>query len=387
MGKTTTLLNMTLCLLATMLAGCTDEVTGTGGTPYRDGGSTIAFHAGCPGTEAETRGMQLTAANTVSFGVSASYYTSGTYATAPCGSYFLNQQVLTAIGNSGQMWPGAEYTLSFFAYAPYSNLVGIVSGDDPGRPVYTYTVPTDITSQIDFMTAESLEVNGEETEVPVALAFSHRLADIRFSVYNEGENDMTVHSIALHGLKYSGTYDDENGWILDAAVNSASQHPFKLDLCSKSDPDDGVTVEPLQESGEVTGTADHFMMLPQTVASGTRWLEIDATINGTRQLWHHALPSGQTLAMGQSYGIRLRMGYNHIEVEVTSIEDWTFGSDTSSATPRGRQEGTVDGESDVDNWAEQYDESSGKGPRSREDGKWERSDQQATGIEDWTEQE
>ena len=380
MRKKWILFSMATTLLFASISGCTDEITGCVETSYQRNGSIIAFTADFPGNGTMTRGMQLSASNTSSFSVSASYYTSGTYENAACGSYFLNQQGLTAIGSSGQSWPGAEYTVSFFAYAPYSNMVGIESAEALGRPVYTYTVPSDITSQIDFMTAESLDVSGEETTDPVSLAFSHRLADIRFNVYNEGENDMTVHSIGLYGLKYSGTYSSGTQWTLTGERNSAASHPFLLDLGDRTDPYDGVEMAAGSEAADVTATDSHIMVIPQTVPAGTRLIDVDATVNGTRQVFHCILRTDLSFSMGESYNIRLTLGYNHVSISILSIADWILGSDTSGTSPRERGGTAVDSDTMIENWSEQSDDS-GTTPRSRDE-----SDHEVTGISDWTEQ-
>ena len=379
MRKITLATILCACALALNLSSCTDEtVVHHGETAYKAGnGTVIGYAPSLQGIlQAQTRGLQLTAANLSSFGVSASYYTSGTYEDAACGSYIYKEQILAAIGRSSHAWPGAEYTLSFFAYAPYSNLIGVSPAATAGRPVYSYTVPTDIASQVDLMTAEALEVSGEETTDPVPLSFSHRLTDIRFNIYNEGENDITVHSIGVYGLKYAGTYGTGTSWTLTGEANSPTSHPFLIDLADTSDPDDGVTVEPLQDSGELTGGSYHLMALPQTVAAGTRFIEVDATVNSTRQVFHCDLATDMVLSMGQSYNIRLRLGYNHIGIEVLSIEDWTLGSDTSGTPPREREEGTIDAEG-IDNWSQQSDES-GAAANQRQD-----SQQEATDIADW----
>jgi len=375
MGKRDTFLLLTA--LTITLTACTDEVVTQYGQKDRQG-LIIAFTPSSPALQADTRAAQLTEANITSFGVSASCYESGTYATAGCGSYFFKQQVLTAIGSSGKAWPGADRTLSFFAYAPYSNLIGIQSAEAEGRPVYTYTVPSDITSQVDFMTAETLEVNGEETDTPVPLSFSHRLADIRFHIYNEGEEDITVHSIGMYGLRYTGTFTD-NGWTLSETVNTTSVNPFKLDLGNKADTDDGITVEPDETSTEVTGSNDHFMMMPQTVPADTRMISVDATVLGIRQYFHYVLGSSLVLQAGKSYNIRLTLGYNDMKAGMTTVTDWTEESDTSEARPRQREDGSV--YTEIDGWSEQSD-TSGIPPRSREE-----AEPETTGITDWTEQD
>lgn len=307
-------------------------------------------------TEATTRGSQVNEDNITSYGVSASIYTAGnSFTTAACGSYWFNTEVQAATGKSGYYWPGTAKNVSFFAYAPYGATgLTLVSANDLGYPRYTYIVPSVIANQADFITADITNHSGAGITEPVALTFSHQCSDIRFSVYNQGSSAITVHSIGIYGVKYSGTFCESSSpkWTLSASVNSTSVNPFLLTL--------GTSVA-AAATVDVTGTNNHFIMLPQTVASGTQIFDVDATVNGVRKHYYHTLTSALTLQASKSYTFTINLGEATMTVDTaTDIADWAVEVKYL----------TVSGISSTSTWTQ----------TSVNDG-------QGIGIEDWTEEE
>lgn len=265
-----------------------------------------------------TRGSQTTTATITGYGMSAAIYpAANSFTSAKCGSYWFNEEIDAASGNSGHYWPGADYRVSFFAYAPYG-LAALypTSQNTTGYPVYSYTVPSAIASQADFITANVTDHSGAGITDPVPLTFSHQCADIRFNVYNQGSDAITIHSISVYGVKYSGTFCESNSpkWTLNDAVNSASSNPFTLTLGTSVAADATV---------DVTGTTNHFIMLPQTVASGTQIFDVDATVSGTRKHYYHTLTSSLSLLAEKSYNFKLTLGEGAMIVDTeTDIQDW-----------------------------------------------------------------
>ena len=300
---------LSAALIATLFTGCSNELIDAANpsidfTPMEFGVS-----------EAVTRGTQTAKSDITAYGVSASIYpAANTFTTAGCGSYWFCDRIEAASGRSNHYWPGASYRVSFFAYAPYDNAALTVrSKDDLGYPVYTYTVPTAIANHVDFITADVTDHSGAGITDPVPLTFSHQLTDVRFRVYNQGSSSITVHSIAIYGVKYSGTFSGST-WTLNAAVNSSSSNPFLLSLGTSVDA--GATVD-------VTGTTNHFIMLPQTVASGTDIFVVDATVSGVRKTYTNTLSSALELLRGRSYTFTLKLGEGSLIVDTdTDIQDW-----------------------------------------------------------------
>ena len=307
---------LSAALIATLFTGCSNELIDAVDFPDNPANPSIDFTPMEFGvSEAITRGTQTAKSDITAYGVSASIYpAANTYTTAGCGSYWFCDRIEAASGRSNHYWPGASYRVSFFAYAPYDNAALTVrSKDDLGYPVYTYTVPTAIANHVDFITADVTDHSGAGITDPVPLTFSHQLTDVRFRVYNQGSSSITVHSIAIYGVKYSGTFSGST-WTLNAAVNSSSSNPFLLSLGTSVDA--GATVD-------VTGTTNHFIMLPQTVASGTDIFVVDATVSGVRKTYTNTLSSALELLRGRSYTFTLKLGEGSLIVDTdTDIQDW-----------------------------------------------------------------
>ena len=299
-----------------------------------------------------TRGTQaMTATLNSGFGVSCSAYPAAdTYTNHGCGSYFY-KELVTPNTPTRFFWPTSDYRVSFFAYYPYGNSAFTVqsTASTNGSPVYAYTVPTAIASQADIMTAQVVNRSCSLTEV-VPLSFAHNCADIRFNVYNRGTSSITLHSIGVYGVKYSGTLHD-GVWTLNAATNTTSSNPFLLTL--------GSTIEG-EATIDVTGSANHFILLPQTVAAGTQMIDVDATVGGQRQHYYHSLENSLTLQAGKTYNISIQLGENGIIVDPESdISDWTSETkylSVSDVTTNGTftQPSVTDGQvMGVEDWTEE----------------------------------
>jgi hypothetical protein len=185
---------------------------------------------------------------------------------------------------------------------------------DLGAPTYAYTVPSDISSQLDIMTAERTDVSCA-THPTVELSFAHRLSDIRFSCENVGAEAITLKSISILGVNYSGTLT-ATVWTLNNTVNSLSVNPFTLSVEKTLSPDELV---------DVTGTANHFIMLPQTIPSGTQLFDIYATVAGETGHYYYTLTSDFILEAGKSYMFTLKLS-DLLEVQA-EIQNWTEETD------------------------------------------------------------
>lgn len=263
-----------------------------------------------------SRAAQQTAGTITSFGVSASVYgASSTYTSAGCGSLFYNLQVQKSTGATGYYWPTNDYKLSFFGYYPYGNAaITLSAATTTGRPSYTVTIPENAANQIDFMTAELLD-QGYTTTPPasLSLSFAHRLTDIRFKAYNQQASSLTVKSIAIYGVKYTGTYTTGTSWSLSGSVNSSSSHPFQLSLN---------TAVASKATVDLTGTSNHFIILPQTVASGTNFFVIKTIEDSEERTYTYTLDTDYVLVMGRSVTFNLTLGNGELTVNPVTVVDW-----------------------------------------------------------------
>ena len=225
-----------------------------------------------------TRGAKVTTVGISNMGVSASVYgSSSSYTSAGCGSYFYKESVSSGTPTRFY-WPTADYKISFFGYYPYNNAAFTVqsAASATGAPTYSYTVPSAIASQQDIMTGQVVDrLGGSASAVNITL--SHRCAAIRFSITNDRSEAITMNTISIEGVKYTGTFN-ENTWTLGDAVNSSSSNPFTL-TCNTTVAA-GATVD-------ITGTDNIFLMLPQTLPAGAKLKmttdddEFEADLTGT----------------------------------------------------------------------------------------------------------
>ena len=107
-------------------------------------------------------------------------------------------------------WSGiANKTISFYAYYP-SNISN-VSHTAGFSPTLSYTVPDNVSDQIDIMTATNNNVSGN-TNSSTPLTFNHIFAAIQFSVGSNGFGSGTISSISIGSVANSGTYTFGGGW-------------------------------------------------------------------------------------------------------------------------------------------------------------------------------
>ena len=279
-------------------------------------------------TPAATRGTKVTTGGISSLGVSASVYPAGnSYTSAGCGSYFFKEEVASGTPTH-YYWPTSAYKLAFFAYYPYNNAAFTVqsTASATGAPTYAYTVPSSIASQLDVMTGQNVNITGGGTAA-VNLTMKHRCASICFSVTNSRSSAITLSSVSIEGVKYSGTLNEET-WTLASAVNSSVSNPFTLSYGSSIAA--GATVN-------VTGTTNIFMMLPQTLPATAK---VKVVVAGEDPLY--ADITGSWVA-GTQYNYSLNVKNNTLVVvdEETEIEDWKTRIDLSMVDNAGNARATM----------------------------------------------
>lgn len=250
---------------------------------------------------ARTRGAKVTTASISSLGVCASVYpAANTYTSAGCGSYFYKESVSSGTPTS-YYWPTAGYKISFFAYYPYNNAAFTVqsAANVTGAPTYAYTVPSVISNQLDIMTGQVTDQLGGSSSA-VNMSLVHRCSAIHFNITNDRSDAITVNSISIEGVKYTGTLN-ESTWTLGSGVNSSSTNPFTL-TCNTSVAAGATT--------DITGTSNIFLMLPQSLPSGAKLKvvvddeEFETDLSGT---WVAGKEYTYTITMNETGPIDLSM--------------------------------------------------------------------------------
>ena len=194
------------------------------------------------------------------FSVSAYAYT-GNWDNSQLPNYFYNATASKSSNNSYELaadyyWPGKNYHMKFFAYAPMTNDNYKLSGKEHhGAPTVSVTVPSDVSNQEDLLVAGTQELSGDQNQ-PVALTFRHALTAIRFVCGNDMQAG-TLKKVTLKGVYSEGVFDMGSSlWTPSKTTNSFSQ---TLDKKLTGSKDEAITTD-----------AQTFMMIPQTLPEGAQ---------------------------------------------------------------------------------------------------------------------
>ena len=204
-----------------------------------------------------------------SFGVLAYAY-QGDWDGTQTPNYINNEKAMASNGTYGfnppHFWPGKDYNLAFFAYAPYDEDGGILGNTTAGAPTLTYTVPGEITKQKDLLAYWKTDVSGS-TNATYELNFFHLCTAVKFKVGTGLGNAIT--SISIKNVYGSGTYSVANEtWTTPGEANGT----YTLTITSENTP----------EGTELTEGENTFMMIPQTLPKGAQ-IEVKFTENGVEQ--------------------------------------------------------------------------------------------------------
>lgn len=263
---------------------------------------------------ATSKASQLTRTNISKYGVSCAVYDAdASYTTAACGSFFFNETISADDGKSGYFWPGKRYRLSFYAYAPCETSgLSILSKDEQGTPTYSVTTPPNVTNQFDFITCNVFDHVGTSTDA-VPLVFKHQCTDVRINIYNKNDYPITVKKIFLLGLKYSGTLNGDS-WTLQDSLNDFENNPFVFNADRELQND---------TEADITGSTEHFIILPQTVVADTDLFVVQTEENGEEKIYTFSLNDNLSLLKGTSYTFRLKLAQpKEMDISLVNISPW-----------------------------------------------------------------
>jgi hypothetical protein len=233
-------------------------------------------------TDAATRGVFITGDDILNFQVSAVMTRKSD--TKVSGYIFKQETIERADASSAwkyqsgntYYWPGADFTLDFYAVSPFDANVSY-TGED--LTAFSYTTPATPSDQKDLMVASATGVAGDK-EATQSLEFRHLCAAVEFKVGNAGVLDGTVTEIRVKGLANSATYD----FTTDAWTNVSGSTDYSVV------PD---------TNGDVTENQRLFL-IPQSFTSDDAKIEVDYTLGGEKGSFSYSL-KGQEWARGTRY--------------------------------------------------------------------------------------
>ena len=216
-----------------------------------------------------TRGVLFTATSfggSDVFGVSAYRYDGTELTPSTATANFLYKapvrQVLEKWRTSeSYYWPGADDKLDFYAYYPYNHAnVTVRERETTGPMQIVYTVNTDPTQQVDFMTATAKNQTFN-TEADVPLSFRHELTAVRL-VLDENVAPGYLKSITFNHVATQGTLTLGGEWT---GLNDGT---FNLNLTSYYDATNGFKTTGddnfIAVGSELTERSTTLLMIPQT---------------------------------------------------------------------------------------------------------------------------
>ena len=238
-------------------------------------------------------------------------------------------------------WPGSQYSLKFFAYAPYD--AGTVNVAD-NRPKVDYSVPQEVRKQVDLLIADEVETASatEGTEASYSgtvsgdynktarLHFYHALTAVKIKAV--GDLTGTIRSVKLSGVIGSGVHEfGTDTWNTDGSHTTTSfSQELNVELPG------GVTDDQIVTDGEST-----FMMIPQKLGNDAM-LEVTfgdgTTLKGSL--------AGRDWPMGKMVTYRISKTNVEYVFEATQPEGFSFTGGSQGFTVTSYKKVVKDGVED-----------------------------------------
>ncbi|MGP1622076.1 MAG: hypothetical protein ACTTGX_06375, partial [Candidatus Cryptobacteroides sp.] len=210
------------------------------------------------------------------------------------------------------IWPNEPF-VTFFAYYPYSETSSTLSFEAVHRNIIiTYSVPTDISKQIDLLTARS-EPYVTSQKAIVSLLFNHALTAIQFKTGSQLPSGITIKSISFKNIYFKGEHSlgtkGEHAWTVD----QTQKKDFTLTLNYSSDGTAGK---------DITTPDNTFFLLPQVLPDNAA-VEVTMMINGQLKTLKKAI-NGKTWKQGEK--IVYNLSSSKITQETFTLEAVATGS-------------------------------------------------------------
>ncbi len=232
---------------------------------------------------------------------------------------YMNDVAVSKSGNAwtpsagSYYWPGASYTMRFYAYAPKGNSAYTFSTS--GIPTLTCAIPSDVAGQQDLLVAASGAVSGGNNEA-IGLTFRHALTAVKF-VCGSDMKAGTVKSVTLKGVYATGTYNLETAAWSD--VRTPKNFSQTLDAATEG-----------TEGSALTSEAQTFMMIPQTLPEAAKIEVIFADAKGEHTLSATLAKSVWPMGKTVTYKISTSSINWEYTLSVTGTEHFTHDGGTNS---------------------------------------------------------
>ncbi|MFV0328029.1 MAG: fimbrillin family protein [Bacteroides xylanisolvens] len=242
-------------------------------------------------TSQATRGTSTETADLKKIGVFGYSHTNAWSAGNTAGNspdYFLNKAVIKKNGTweyDGviKYWP-SDRKVSFFAYAPYSDVEGTFDEVYPDRetdvassPYIKYLLPTDVTKQIDLLYANKLDMTYATSNAgKVPFTMKHALTKIGFTAKRDAADANSWLTVKVTAIEYkyisgTGTLNLEDG-IWDVTFPASGDNGRFPTFTLTPDKDGGLNPNTVEIKNTQTSTVQlntndgYFLFIPQQLS-------------------------------------------------------------------------------------------------------------------------
>ena len=259
-------------------------------------------------------------------------------------------------------WPdkSSNSTLSFVAYSANAVGKGLTPSSTSG---FTYTVPTDIDSQVDLLATayqKDLNLNSSTDKVSatgqVQLKFYHLLSKVGFKAKTTTDKLVTINSLSLYGkqMATSGTLtftDAEDSDVPALKVNSTKENNITYTYLPET-ADENISTSTISNAfteaqriprlvkndrNEMIAS-EYMMIMPQKVENlGDMVINVNYTIGSSSSSKSKSaqvkLPAGFTFVAGTAYEFILNISTSAIKFEVEEVKDWGDPDEDNNSFP------------------------------------------------------
>ncbi len=228
-------------------------------------------------------------------------------------------------------WLGTGTSYQFYAYAPNNATIEASFSKENGNK-FTYTVPTDVMAQQDVVATKTDPMAGDWNKT-VPLTYTHTCAAVKFKVGTGMQAAGSIKSIALLGVKNSGTYDfDSKTWTLN---NTTDNYVLTMDKA----------IDNSMAGDAITDDDQTFLLLPQSFTESAAALQVifydnatghernlTASLNG--QTWAMGTTTTYNLSIDKDFGLQFESEYGTYQDAHYVIYPITFSTIIPSGQSR-----------------------------------------------------
>lgn len=221
-------------------------------------------------------------------------------------------------GNQLKTWEdGKKYT--FFAH--YPTTLTLSSSTTYGTPYITYSLPTDVASMVDIMTASVFDTDNSLSNT-VGFTFKHRLAALGVQIRNlnsDASIELDKLNITFTGntLKYNqATISLDESIAMTRTGSSVSQGPYSII------PSGSVTIPAM----ETVSLENALIFIPQEGTGTSDYLQGNITYSYSSSNSDEdpkAFNVGRDMKAGRKYYLQMTFSAGAITIAIIESGEWT----------------------------------------------------------------